>query len=830
MAVLSGGTAFSAAALGAAAIGGAVGSLASQAFAVGVGLQEKINWKGVALSAVGSMVTAGIGSYGAFTIPNSPTLSAGLNAAAGNVASQGLAIAFKQQDKFNWRSVAAAGVGAAVGNEIGDLFKGSQYAGGMIEKGITAGATSITSQLINTGKVDWRSVGAGAFEAVAAHEIKGMELGGVEKAFAEGLVGAGAAAIRKQNVLAGAFVGVANSYVAQHELTGATKYLAQGLIGAGTAKMNRQDVVAGFIGGGVGTMVGDYLPTVMKEVGVDPMDVGQPRESGKEAAQAWARATELRDSVLNAIAGDIGSGVAKAVANWAGRDMNVAGMIGSGAASQAYNATVQAGREEARKEIDDRKRAAAQQAAHRSSAATFAGTVPVLEASQLAPIEMPGVAEAISKLPDVTPAATPDLELVTGGKVSNLTQAFTKFYGQAPSADDLIRLAQYNMLSHPDQVSADRVLNAPADLEQFRQIPVSAENHDWYVGEIKRSAEMRAALANPQTVVTTDGITVGDLQLLDRAFKVNDQEAAKAAYNRTLKAPDGYVAPDGGRIVGVEPPLNLVGRFARGAVHGAVDIVWQPVANVIDLGQVVVGLASGGNYEPTWLSGIGKNYQAGMSYGETVTRAVLGSNPVTGVGMASYDLTSSAHKNDWGGVAEGTGGLVGGFVAGKYGQRVFAPEPGAQLGFYRVGAETEMTAPGVDPLPAGHAPNFTKAAPVDLGGKTLSRVFDNVKAYENGGYWGEEIYTNETSWRSGMAVPERANWNNGTLQGTWNPTSGRGWGGPAAPQGVPGFSTSKFGFKFGWIQLGGDYQIYVPNSRNVITPGSVVTRPAPWRQ
>jgi hypothetical protein len=211
------------------------------------------------------------------------------------------------------------------------------------------GATSITSQLITTGKVDWRSVGAGAFEAVAAQTVQDMKLGPVGKAFADGLVGAGAAAIRKQDVLAGAFVGVANSYVSQKNPTGATKYLAQGLIGAGTAKMNRQDVVAGFIGGGVGTMVGDYLPTAMEKMGVDPMDVGQPRESGKEAAQAFARATALRDSLLNVIAGDIGSGVAKAVANWAGRDMNVAGMIGSGAASQAYDATVQAGREEARK-------------------------------------------------------------------------------------------------------------------------------------------------------------------------------------------------------------------------------------------------------------------------------------------------------------------------------------------------------------------------------------------------------------------------------------------------------------------------------------------------
>ena len=71
----------------------------------------------------------------------------------------------------------------------------------------------------------------------------------------------------------------------------------------------------------------------------------------------------------------------------------------------------------------------------------------------------------------------------------------------------------------------------------------------------------------------------------------------------------------------------LASRFGRGAVHGAVDMVWQPIANTIDLGQVAVGLFSGGRYEPTWLSGIGQNYQAGMSYGETVTRGASSESP-----------------------------------------------------------------------------------------------------------------------------------------------------------------------------------------------------------
>lgn len=232
-----------------------------------------------------------------------------------------------------------------------------------------------------------------------------------------------------------------------------------------------------------------------------------------------------------------------------------------------------------------------------------------------------------------------------------------------------------------------------------------------------------------------------------------------------------------------------------------------------------------------------------MGYGETVTRAVLGSNPVTGVGMASYDLTSSVLRGDWGSVAEGAGGLVGGFTAAKYGQRYFAPEPGAQLGFYRQKAEVDM----VDafgraaPLPGKQVGNFISAEPVYLGGRTLNRVFDTVDldravggAKPNGAYWTEKAYGDETSWRTGVAVPQRADWNKGTLQGEWQPVDTWGWGGKAAPQGlqegVYSFKSKKLGFTAGWIQRGGDYQIYVPNSYSlgVIPPAAVKVSPTPW--
>jgi YD repeat-containing protein len=120
--------------------------------------------------------------------------------------------------------------------------------------------------------------------------------------------------------------------------------------------------------------------------------------------------------------------------------------------------------------------------------------------------------------------------------------------------------------------------------------------------------------------------------------------------------------------------FDLGSRFLRGAFYGAVNMVWQPVAQTLDLGQASLGLLSAGKYEPTWLSGVSRNYAAGMSYGETVLRAVAGSNPFTAIGPAAYDLTSSGLQGDWGGVAESLGGIAGSLGVIRGGQRYFAHE------------------------------------------------------------------------------------------------------------------------------------------------------------
>ena len=115
-----------AASLGGAVIGGAVagaiGGIASPAFGVATGIQSKFDWSSVALAAIGGGVGGAVSSIPGLQInlgnaSFSPSVNAALNAGANavetNVLSQGIGVATGLQQKFDWTSVAVAGVGAA---------------------------------------------------------------------------------------------------------------------------------------------------------------------------------------------------------------------------------------------------------------------------------------------------------------------------------------------------------------------------------------------------------------------------------------------------------------------------------------------------------------------------------------------------------------------------------------------------------------------------------------------------------------------------------------------------------------------------------------------
>jgi hypothetical protein len=298
-------------------IGGAIGSIVSQGVGIAVGIQESFSWKSVAMSPIGSGVAAGIGGTGVFNLTPSTAINTGLTAMASNVATQGISIAFGQQKNFNWRSVAASGVAAAASSAVGDLLKnvdiaGSDAANEFLRKTAKSVTSSVTSQLVETGKVDWRSV--------AITEV----------------------------------VNYINSKVNEKWSTGLSNVLAESVVGAGLARLRHQDPLAGAIGGAVGSIVGQMSRSAFAAVGIDAEQVAAEGQftgarsmvnkdgtiSGTDIQLPWEvpvaeisppvgnKALETvfngqgfsSSNILESLVSAVGSGLGSAFAQWAGRD------------------------------------------------------------------------------------------------------------------------------------------------------------------------------------------------------------------------------------------------------------------------------------------------------------------------------------------------------------------------------------------------------------------------------------------------------------------------------------------------------------------------------
>lgn len=106
-------------AVGAGAIAGAAGSLASQGFGLATGLQDRFSWKGVALAAIGGGVSGGLdsalGSAGLDkgAMFGSQFVGDVVRGAMANTLNQGVGIVTGLQPKFDWAGLAAASVGSA---------------------------------------------------------------------------------------------------------------------------------------------------------------------------------------------------------------------------------------------------------------------------------------------------------------------------------------------------------------------------------------------------------------------------------------------------------------------------------------------------------------------------------------------------------------------------------------------------------------------------------------------------------------------------------------------------------------------------------------------
>ena len=167
--------------VGAAVLGGMAGSIVGQGVAIATGVQDKFSWKSVALAGLGAGVTAGLaaaagaGANGGLFGIKSPYLEAAVRQATSNVVTQGVAIAAGLQEKFDWRSVALSAVTAPLNKYLSTKFEGtdlgkslaSQFGdtGRDIATGILTGTATqlVRMQVYGGGKIDWATVAADAF-------------------------------------------------------------------------------------------------------------------------------------------------------------------------------------------------------------------------------------------------------------------------------------------------------------------------------------------------------------------------------------------------------------------------------------------------------------------------------------------------------------------------------------------------------------------------------------------------------------------------------------------------------------------------------------------
>ena len=142
-------------------VGGAIaagsGALAGEVTSVAIGVKDDINWKGVALSAVGGAVSAGFSLGAGASIPDMA-----LHAAMANATKQGIGVLTGLQDKFDWKGVAASAAGAAAGQFLGKELASSNldpFAAATL-RGFSAGVVTAAA---GGGSISARQVAVDAF-------------------------------------------------------------------------------------------------------------------------------------------------------------------------------------------------------------------------------------------------------------------------------------------------------------------------------------------------------------------------------------------------------------------------------------------------------------------------------------------------------------------------------------------------------------------------------------------------------------------------------------------------------------------------------------------
>jgi hypothetical protein len=155
--------------LGPAMAGAVLGGIASQVVGLGAGVIDKFDWRSIALSAVSAGVSRSI-----------PLEATGWQGVPGGVAksmianavTQGIGVVVGLQQRFDWRAVAAAGVGSLVGQVVRPLPSGLDSEWATIgARAITGFAAGLATALARGGRVSTQQVAIDAFGNAWAQQL-----------------------------------------------------------------------------------------------------------------------------------------------------------------------------------------------------------------------------------------------------------------------------------------------------------------------------------------------------------------------------------------------------------------------------------------------------------------------------------------------------------------------------------------------------------------------------------------------------------------------------------------------------------------------------------
>jgi hypothetical protein len=137
-----------------------------------------------------------------------------------------------------------------------------------------------------------------------------------------------------------------------------------------------------------------------------------------------------------------------------------------------------------------------------------------------------------------------------------------------------------------------------------------------------------------------------------------------------------------------------VNNIVTGALLGSMNMVYQPIAQVHDLGAAAYALGeqaiTGEIHQPDYWSTTGKEAVTDANSWAHTTENLLGSNPITGSALAGWNLGTAISNGNATSVEQQLGGLAGGVLMGKAGLE---------------GEPVSVPATRIEPTVSGSVPN-----------------------------------------------------------------------------------------------------------------------------